>query len=278
MKYNLLLLSVLPFFACNLTRDVELDLPDYDSQPVVECYLEPGKPFRLLLSRSYAFFDPFGLDSTFVEKTIIQGATVTIAYQGKTVNLLNIPSFEQSPLKFFNYTAPDIVPATPGVVYFLNIQLPDNRGNISGTTAMLPIVPIDSVVVQWSPETPNRARALTYISDEVTQTNFYRRILQERSLDSIPAQDFLVSDRFSSTTTLAFGTGFEYLPNTTIYNTIYHIDQAYYNYLESVQLALVANLNPFAQPSTIKSNVSGTADPIGIFTSLAYDRDTLIFK
>ena len=76
MKINILknitLLAVLAFFsACNLTNDVNIDLPDYDRQPVVECYLEPGKPFRLLLSQSYSFFDPFGLDSTFLQKTLL---------------------------------------------------------------------------------------------------------------------------------------------------------------------------------------------------------------
>ena len=44
---------------CNLEQEIELDLPEYDSRPVVECYLEAGKPFSLLLSQSSPYFDPF---------------------------------------------------------------------------------------------------------------------------------------------------------------------------------------------------------------------------
>ncbi len=74
--------AVLILVSCNLTRDVDIELPEYDRQPVVECYLEPGKPFRLLLTRSYAFFDEFGLDSNFLQNTLYGGAVVTISYDG----------------------------------------------------------------------------------------------------------------------------------------------------------------------------------------------------
>lgn len=264
--------------SCNLTKDVELDLPEYDRQPVVECYLEPGKPFRLLLTRSYAFFDPLGLDSSFIEKTILQGATVTISYNGQTDTLRNIPSIELSPFKVYNYTGENIVPATVGTEYTLNIVLPNGEGNISGRTAMIPVVPIDSVVVQWNPDADTVARALTYITDDLNTVDYYRRMLNYHSLDSIPAQDFITPDRVATTAQVAFGTGYELMEGDTMFTTIFHIEKAYYDYIESVQLAVIANLNPFAQPSPIKSNVSGSGNPVGIFTCLAYDRDTTIVK
>jgi hypothetical protein len=271
-------LIVIAASSCNLTKDVDLDLPEYDRQPVVECYMEPGKPFRLLLTRSYAFFDPLGLDSSFIEKTILQGATVTISYNGQTDTLRNTPSIELSPFKVFNYTGTNIVPATVGMEYELNIILPNNEGAITGRTKMLPLVKIDSIAVDWNPDADTVARALTYITDDQSTSDYYRRMLNYHSLDSIPEQDFLASDRFSTTPLVAFGTGYELMEGDTMFNTIFHIDKAYYDYVESIQLAIVANLNPFAQPSTIKSNVSGSANPLGIFTCLVYDRDTTIIK
>ncbi len=119
--------------ACNLEKEVDIELPEYDRQPVVECYLEPGKPFRLLLTSSYSFFDPFGLDSNFLEKTLLQGATVTIDYDGQTVTLQNIPALETNPFKIYNYTSQNIVPATPGIEYTLNITLPDGK-TVTGTS------------------------------------------------------------------------------------------------------------------------------------------------
>ena len=281
LKKNTLLPAAfagLLFSACNLTKDVEIDLPEYDRQPVVECYLEPGKPFRLLLTQSYGFFDAFGLDSTFLQKTLLQGAVVTISYQGQTDTLSNNVSAELEPLKFFNYTGKNTVPATPGIEYVLNVSLPDSRGGITGRTTMLPPVPIDSVVVQFSPDRDTLARILTYITDDLSKPNFYRRILNYASLDSFPQQDFVFSDRTSTTSKIAFGTGYDLVRGDTAFNAVYHISREYYDYVESVQLAAAGNVNPFAQPSAIRSNVSGTANPLGIFTCLVYDRKRTIVK
>lgn len=266
--------------ACNLTREVNIDLPQYDRQPVVECYLEPGKPFRLLLSRSYSFFDPLGLDSSFFQKTLLDSALVTISYNGRTDTLYNQPSFEFSPIKLFNYTGNNIVPATPGIEYQLNITLPHSEGNITASATMLNKVPIDSIVYDFNkdPKYDTLARVLTYITDDQSQPDYYRRLLNYGSLDSFPEQDFLVTDRFALTPVIAFGTGYELKEGDTVFNTIMHIHKDYYDYVESFQLAVGANLNPFAQPSTIKSNVSGSANPLGIFTCLVYDRDTTIIK
>lgn len=272
--------AILAFAACNLSKEVDIILPEYDRQPVVECYLEPGKPFRLLLTQSYGFFDPFALDSSFFQKTLLQDALVTIRYNGQTDTLYNTFSIDPHPLKLFNYTGLNIVPATPGIDYELNITLPDNKGNITGHTIMLPLVQIDSIVVQFSPDTnkDTLARALTYVTDDPATKDYYRRLLNYNSLDSIPEQDFLADDRILTSTKLAFGTGYELNIGDTIYNTVCHITKDYYDYYESVQLAVIGNINPFAQPSPIKSNVTGTANPLGIFTCLVYDRRTTVIK
>ncbi|HAD12756.1 MAG TPA: hypothetical protein DCF33_10000 [Saprospirales bacterium] len=261
--------------SCNLSQDVEIDLPEYNRQPVVECYLEPGKPFRLLLTRSYAFFDTIGLSSNFLQNALLEGAFVTISYDGKTDTLKNQLTLDPSPIKVFNYAGENIVPGTPGTSFELYIRLPDG-GEIRGNTAMIPVVPIDSIVVEFNPELDSLARMLTYITDDQEQDNFYRRLLNYGSLDSFPDQDFLVTDRFSQTASIAFGTGYELKEGDTVFNTIFHVTRDYYDFKESVDLAVIGNLNPFAQPSPIKSNVSGSANPVGIFTVLIYDRDTTI--
>ena len=271
------LLTTLSLAACNLTQDVDIELPDYAGQPVVECYLEPGQPFRLLLTNSYGFFDPFGLDSNFLDKTLLQGALVTISYDGTTDTLANtlIPTF--SPFKIYNYNSSSVVPSTVGTTFNLNIVLL-NGTNITGQTTMLPKVPIDSIVLEWSETNDTSARVLTYITDDLSMDNFYRRLLNYASLDSVPEQDFLVSDRLNTTNKVVFGTGYDLVEGDTVINSILHIEEAYYNYYESVLLAIQGNQNPFAQPSPIKSNVKGTGNPLGIFTTLVVDRNTLIVK
>ena len=282
MKSNILknilpLAAVLFLMACNLTQDVEIDLPDYERQPVVECYLEPGKPFRLLMTRSYAFFDKLGLDSTFLQNTLLDGALVTVTYNGQTDTLRNQLTADIAPVKIFNYIGQNLVPSTPGTEFVLNIRLAEG-GEITSTTSMISVVPIDSVVVEFSTEFDTLARLLTYITDDENQENFYRRLLNYKSLDSFPDQDFLVSDRFSQTALIAFGTGYDLVEGDTVFNSIFHITREYYDFVESVQLAVVGNLNPFSQPSPVKSNVRGSANPIGIFAPLVYDRDTTIIR
>jgi hypothetical protein len=263
--------------SCNLSKDIEIELPAYDRQPVVECYLEPGKPFRMLLTQSYSFFDPLGLDSTFLEKTLLQGATVSIEYDGQTVSLPNTFSIEQNPLKLFNYTSSTIVPATPGINYTLKIVLNDGK-EITSQTTMLPKVEFDSLPVSRSVQDTNKWRVLSYITDDMTQANYYRRLFQVNNLDTIAEQDFLVDDRFSTSSVIAFGTGFEYERGDTLYNTIMHINLEYFEFFESVSNAVIGTASPFAQPSPIKSNVTGSANPLGIFAPLVYDRRMTIIR
>ena len=282
MKINILknilpIAAILFLMACNLTQDVEIVLPDYERQPVVECYLEPGKPFRLLMTRSYAFFDKLGLDSTFLQNTLLDGALVTVTYNGQTDTLRNQLTADIAPVKIFNYIGQNLVPGTPGTEFVLNIRLAEG-GEITSTTSMISVVPIDSVVVEFSAEFDTLARLLTYITDDENQENFYRRLLNYKSLDSFPDQDFLVSDRFTQTALIAFGTGYDLVEGDTVFNSIFHITREYYDFVESVQLAVVGNLNPFSQPSPVKSNVRGSANPIGIFAPLVYDRDTTIIR
>jgi hypothetical protein len=280
MKLNILkfLLPVAVIFvltACNLSKVIEIELPEYEPQPVVEFYLEPGKPFRMLLTRSYAFFDNLGLDSTFLQNTLIDGALVMVTYNGKTDTLKNQLTADFNPIKIFNYVGQQIVPATPGTEFLLNIRLAEGT-EITATTKMLSVVPIDSVVIEFSADIDTLARAITYISDDLTQKNYYRRLLNYNSLDSFPDQDFVLTDQLSQTKTIAFGTGYELAVGDTVFNTIFHVSEEYYDFIESVQLAVAGNLNPFAQPSPIKSNVQGSANPIGIFAPLVFFRDTTI--
>ncbi len=277
LKNILPISAVLLFMACNLTKDVEIDLPEYNRQPVVECYLEPGKPFRLLMTRSYAFFDTLGLSSNFVQNALLDGALVTISYNGGTDTLKNQLTIVPNPIKIFNYVGTNLVPGAPGTEFTLNIRLADG-GEISGTTTMLSVVKVDSVVVEFNPDIDSLARMLTYITDDLSQPNFYRRMLNFSSLDSFPDQDFILTDRFSVTSLIAFGTGYELKEGDTIFNTIFHITRDYYDFKESVDLAVFGNINPFAQPSPIKSNVRGSANPVGIFAPLVFDRDTTIVR
>jgi hypothetical protein len=85
-------------------------------------------------------------------------------------------------------------------------------------------------------------------------------------------QDFSVTDRLAENGGLVFGSGYEFVEGDTIINTLFHVDREYYEFLKSVQNAVIAGLSPFGAPGKLVGNLQGDAGAVGIFTGLSYDR------
>ncbi len=265
---TLLLGAGLLFSACNLEQDINVDLPEYESELVVECYIEPGKPYRLLLSESLEYFA--NVDENF----LIENASVVITHRDTDIELNSGTFFDLEFNKFFNFQSPEIVPDHYGEDFSIRIE--DERGRIlTGTTKLLPIIPIDSLVLNYD-DTGENALVLTYFTDPQDEENFYRRMLHDgESIDGgVLQQDFITDDNLGAEDGVyVFGTGFDYMEGDTVYSALFHIEQEYYDFLLSTFDAQNANANPFATASSIRSNVEGG---IGIFTGLSFDRDTVI--
>ena len=274
--FSLLSLATL-LFNCELQKEIDIDLPAYESRLVVECYLEPGEPFSLLITRSSGYFDPFPTDDgQFLENLLVDGAEVTISYKNTIYELENQLFFNNFTNKLFNYKAIQDVPLDYESDFELNIITAEGE-TITGTTRLLPPIPIDSVVIEFE-EGDTMARALTYFTDIPNEDNYFRRMLHKNSvLDSLPIQDFTTDDRIVEDV-VVFGSSFTFQEGDRAINTLYHIDRAYYDFLESLRIAVNSNGNPFGQPSPIISNLNGTANAIGIFTGLSYERITTVVR
>lgn len=261
--------------ACNLDQPIDLQLPEYESRLVVECYLEPGEPFSLLLTRSSGYFDPFGVNGNQLLSSLLEGgARVRIKLGSQVYRLDNTLTLNRFTGKFFNYSLDLPVPEAYDEPFELEI-VTSAGALITARTQLLPTVPIDSIVIEFEEEEKEKARALTYFTDIPGQTNYYRRMLHEGSLDSLPFQDFTTSDRVVEDV-VVFGTSYAFESGDSIINTLFHISEDYYNFLESVQGAIQANGNPFAQPSPILTNIESDIDAFGVFTTLTYDRQLTI--
>jgi hypothetical protein len=77
---------------------------------------------------------------------------------------------------------------------------------------------------------------------------------------------------------MVFGSPYDYATGDTVFTTIFHIDRAYFDFWESTFHAISANGNPFGQPSSIISILSGDANALGIFTGLSYDRVAVVIE
>lgn len=273
------LMGVLLFNACgNLEKEILVELPDYDSQVVLECYLEPGRPFRLLLSRSASFFAPFPTQNDqFLENILEQDAEVIIRHKGEEIVLDNQLSFDPETGKVYNYTSSSLVPENYDQDFELDITTQSGQ-TIGAITRILPVVPIDSTVIIFGEDQDTLARTETYLTDDSQTANFYRRSVHLGSLQTEPEQDFVTDDEFLDSEKFFFGTANDYTVGDTLIFTIYHIDQTYFQFFRSLQQAILSNGNPFGQPSPIISTLEGTADAIGIFTGLSYDRVTTIIE
>lgn len=272
--YFTLLMTAL--WSCDLEKEIEIQLPDYEPSLVVECYLEPDQPFALLLTDSDPYFEAFpDLTDDFLDAILVDSAEVEILHNGTIYSLQNQLYFDPVKQKIFNYYLPVSVPYDTAHPFELRIITKDGR-TVEASTKLLPRILIDSVVVEFQ-ENDTLARVLTYFTDPPASNNYYRRMLHEGSLDSVARQDFPTDDRIFEGD-VVFGTTFDFSEGTIVFNTLYHIDEDYYRFLESVNGAINASINPFAQPSSIISNVSGTGTPIGIFTGLIYDRKETLIK
>lgn len=265
LYFTLLLVSCL--FSCDLEKDIEVDLPEYESQLVIECYLEFGKPYRLALSESVSYFADPALP-------IINDAIVVISDGEHTDTLLNIFTIDPLSEKGYNFVHSRIVEEDYNKVYTLTVALADGQ-QVTATTSFLQPILIDSLTPIFDNTV---ATVFTYLTDPPNEVNYFRRVFHKGQsiYEGAVEQDFSTTDDLvNSNGQIIFGSGFVYAAGDTLISTLFHIDEAYYNFLETYNDAINSNGNPFAQPGAVLSNIDGG---IGIFTALSYDRKQLIIE
>jgi hypothetical protein len=243
-------------FSCsNLEQDAKVDLPAHESQLVVECYLEPGKSAKLLLTESSGYFDS-------PKVPFVNGATVTITYNGIVDTLSANNEMDENDLKIYNYISKRTMPLDYENEFLLYVE--DQSGRVvTGKTKLTKATPLDSVVYRYK---DSLAYVLASFHQNLAVRDYYRIIIHKDSLSNV-IQNFTFSDEFSDTEKISIGTGYEFKKGMEAFVTLYTIDKSYYDYLQSVEAARSSNGNPFAQSGVIRSNVTGG---FGIFTGLSY--------
>lgn len=298
-KYINLIIGLSIFLgACNLQQDIDLELPTYDSEYVVESYLQVGQPFFLTLTRSQPYFND-------IEIEFVRDADVTITHEGRVFDLepqelalgdpnligLGVDTMTLSVLRpllgdtvvFYASIFP--VPESYDTDFDLKISLPDGE-ELSATTQILRPVMIDSLVQQQN-DNDTLSLLLTFFTDDGAQADYYRRVLEVReerertaqdgttSTERVTSveQDFITDDAIYNGQPFAFGTGFQYAPGDTLINTLYHMTFDHFRYIETRDAAVAASLSPFGQPAVISSNIKGG---LGIFTGISFDQQIAV--
>ncbi|MEL6674383.1 MAG: DUF4249 domain-containing protein [Bacteroidota bacterium] len=273
--------------ACNLQQEVDLDLPEFEPQIVVESYLQPGQPYLLVLTESVGYFEDIRLQ-------FLHDATVSIEFEGGSVELgeFGIPLDFQIPGgagidtsllqtlgpivgdSLFVYTSFALVPELYEKDFTLTIKTADGR-DVTATTHIPAPVSLDTMEYRFNDD--SAAFVLTKFQDDGEKVNFYRLQLDEwisREVEDSNGQtvleatrrevfDFNIDDDIENGEQITVGTAFDYQVGDTLVSTLYHIPPEYYYFLETSTAAIIANLSPFGQPASIQSNIEGGS---GIFT------------
>ncbi len=263
MKHVLWILGVLLVTACNLSKPIEIKLPPYEKQLVVECYLEEGKPYQLALSESSELSGP-------VVPNVLQFATVTITHNGITDSLYFIPKIDTAFRKFYNYQSTTLARFDTINDYYLEINDLFSGRKITGRTKFMPRIPLENVKILLNND--SLAAINTYFIDNQSRANYYRFLIHSDSTQEKQRFGFFFSDQFYNSARIELFTNYRFDYGDPLYFTLYHLEKQYYDFLRSTNDAANANGNPFAQPSAIKSTVTGG---IGVFTTLSYSR---VFK
>ncbi len=260
--------------ACaNLEREINLNLPSAPSQLVVECFLEDGQPYRLLLTETVDYLAAPTLPD-------ILDALVIITHNGLSDTLIYAPFVDEETNKIYNYVAKrtdQVVDIDAGGVYDLRIV--DGKGrSITASTRFLPFTPIEEIT--WEFEDVRQeikddsARALLLVRYPLLDSEpHFRIVIQKDSLTAEPEVDFVTRSTFSTNNLVSIGTAYRFLPDDTVYVTLYRLEKPHYDYLRSIDQAISANGNPFGQPATILSAVQGG---IGIFAAWNFDRQQVV--
>ena len=266
------LLLLLALAGCSkLQNDINVPLPTYSAELVLECYLEPGKVPSLAVTTSVPYLGavlPQVPTDVTVTLTMPNGTRVPLAFNPNYKALVDTASGD----KFHSHIGRDVLVAKPGDVFTIDVL--DTKGrHITGTTTMLAPIAIDSVEYKFNDKTGTNRKAyfLTNFRDPASPDDCYRLQLHKgdpakKALLKSPEVDMSVQDRLLNGQPFVLGTSYRFNPGDTVTATLYHTDLAYYRFRQSVRDARGANGNPFAQPSGIYSNVQGG---VGIFTVLS---------
>lgn len=261
--------------ACDFTQNIELDLPTYEIKPVVETYIEAGQPYNVFITNSSKYFDPPTADN--IASYLPNHYQVSLQHGTKIYPLKNELTFSLRYGKYFNYVSRDKAPLDYEQPFLLKIQdtTKNNQVVIRAITKLIKPVPIDTVYWNFSPTAPLKARIVMGFRDPDTLTNYYRFITHRFRVLNSPRRDLLLDDRFVSEERSWLFTDYSFQVGDTIVVTLYNLTKEHYDFLQSAKDAVAASQNPFAQPTTILSNVSGGT---GIVTGLSYDSDTIRIK
>jgi len=276
-------------------KEISNDIPEQESQIVVEGSIENGSPPIIFLSKSFSFFSSLTFNDLI--NNFISGAKVTITVDDKTIDInevcySDLDNFSKSLLlkslgvenedslntdfDFCVYTPinPDNILELPyllgeaGKTYQLDIEY--EGANLQATTTIPDIVPLDSVYVQVHPKIDTLYRLYAVLDEPATLGNFYRYFTQQNNNPLYPGLSSVFDDLFTNGRQFYFPLdkgqprSAEFILDTYGYFTINDtitlkfcsIDKPHYDFWRTLEFSADA-VGPFSGAVDVAFNIKG---------------------
>ena len=309
MKKLIYLFSILSFVSC--TKEVEIDIPGYEEQIVIDGVIETGQPAIVLLSSTANIYSPTNLEAYL--NGFVSGATIVVSDGILSDTLVEIctdnlpPGTEEIAAAFFGIPVDQLVTLNlcgyfstqivgeVGKTYTLNVVV--DGESYSSVTRILDPTPLDSLF--WKPEPPleNHGWSWAVLSDPPGLNDAYRWEVKRLNMLPDGSQDHLFYKPFGPFFDDAFfdGLTFEfayenpinffdetvsddyrgyYEQGDTILVKLSKLGKSEFDFYEKKYNQMYTAGNPFATPTNIPTNIEGGA--LGVWAGFSPWSDTLI--
>tara|TARA_B100001287_G_scaffold276098_1_gene285769 strand:- start:3987 stop:4928 length:942 start_codon:yes stop_codon:yes gene_type:complete len=296
---------------CSCTKEVDIQIPGYDEQIVIDGTIKTGQPAIILLSTTANIYAPTNLEAYL--SGFISGATVVVSNGDVTDTLLEIctdnlpPEIMDLAAEFFGLPAEELInlhlcgyisTSIVGEVdktYSLNVKV--NGETYTSSTSILQPTALDSLYWKPEPSLSDHGWSWAKLSDPPGSFDAY--VWEVQRLNTLPdgSKDLTIYKPFGPYFDDAFfdGLTFEfayenpinfsdedidpslrgyYPQGDTILITLSKIGQAEFNFFEKKYNQMYTAGNPFATPTNIPSNIQGGA--LGVWAGFSPTVDTLI--
>lgn len=261
---NLILLFIISLLthACELSNDVDVELPTGESFPFIEAYLVEGEPIQILAFKSNTLQEPVRINMLWNASVFIIGGT-------DSLKLKNLIKFDRNSDYLYNYLHDTIVSGRVNE-YSLCIES-DEFSPIRGISRPVGNVTIEQISLSESMILDIMSRNL----DDPT-CNYYQVRCHEYSAGKInDIHQFEVDLHEKPVGPVEITYPLQIASCDSLRVDLYRLDAVAYAYHRSISNALNANSDPFTTPSPFSGNI---ANARGIFTCVSRDSHTFFFQ
>ena len=292
------------------TKEVQIDIPGYEQQMVVDGTIETGQPAIVLLSSTANIYSPTNLEAYL--NGFVSGATIVVSDGTINDTLVEVctdnlpPGTEEIAAAFFGIPVDQLVTLNlcgyfstqivgeVGKTYELSVDV--NGESYTSVTSILEPTPLDSLF--WKPEPPleNHGWSWAVLSDPPGLNDAYRwevkrlNILPDGTQDPLFYKPFgpFFDDAFFDGLTFEFAyenpinffdesineeyRGY-YEQGDTILVKLSKLGRAEFDFFEKKYNQMYTAGNPFATPTNIPTNIEGGA--LGVWAGFSPWSDTL---